>query len=358
MAIVSTWDRILNAFDRRGGRQTLFAVAVMNLITGLGLAATIAVDNFGQDSGLFRRCAMQLAEGSREFCGFLYSPLTALAARPLTWMSPTAAMITMSLIGLGIVLTGVAVETRGQARVDRVLVAVAALTFAPVIYELLLGQTTLLIAAALYPLARRPDGFRSGIPFGIVLALAPKPLLLPILVWMLVWRRQALVATVVTTLVLTALGMALLGFDQYREWIAVLSGAGKESVDGTFILSARDTGNFSIWPLTPATFVLGAFVGAASLWAIRQDDVRGFIAALFAGLLLAPYSLLYAFSILLLTVKPMLEIAPRTTRALALIANIVRSSPITFVAWSVVGLSRCLTLRRTRFSKESSAETG
>ncbi len=355
---MATWDRILNAFDRRGGRQTLFAVAVMNTITGLGLAATIAADNFGQDSGLFRRCALQLAEGSREFCGFLYSPLTALAARPLTWISPTAAMVTMSLIGLAIVITGVAVETRGQAMVDRVLVAVAALSFAPVVYELLLGQTTLLIAAALYPLARRPDGFRVGVPFGIVLALAPKPLLLPILVWMLVWRRQALVATVVTTLFLTALGMALLGFDQYRDWIAVLSGAGKESVDGTFILSARDTGNFSIWPLTPATFVLGCLVGAATLWAIRKDALRGFIAALFAGLLLAPYSLLYAFSILLLAVKPMLVIAPRTTRALALIANIVRSSPFTFVAWSVIGLSRCLTFSRARLSEGPAVETG
>lgn len=356
--IVTIRDGFVKALDSRKDRPTLFAIAVMNVITGLGLAVTIGAANFGQDSGLFRRCAVQLAEGSHEFCGFLYSPLTALAARPLTWISPTAAMITMSLIGLAIVITGVAVETRGQARVDRVLVAVAAVSFAPVVYELLLGQTTLLIAAALYPLARRPDSLRTGVPFGIVLALAPKPLLLPILVWMLAWRRQALVATVATTLFLTALGMGLLGLDQYREWIGVLSGAGKESVGGSFILSARDTGNFSIWPLTPATFVLGGFVGAASLWAIRKDDVRGFIAALFAGLLLAPYSLLYAFSILLLAVKPMLVIAPRTTRAMALIANIVRSSPFTFVAWCLVGMSRCLTFRRSRLSEGPPAETG
>ena len=345
-AIVSIRDRILEAFDKRSGRQLLFAVAVMNTITGLGLAATIGADNFGQDSGLFRRCALQLAEGSREFCGFLYSPLTALAARPLTWVSPTAAMLTMTLIGVAILMTGVAWETRGQAWIDRVLVAIAALTFAPVVYELLLGQTTLLIAATLYPLARRPDAFRNGIPFGIALALAPKPLLLPILVWMLVWRRQALVATGLTAILLTLLGISLLGLDQYRDWIAILSGAGRESVEGTFILSARDTGNFSVWPLSPATFVLGCFVAAGALWAIARDSTKGFVASLFAGLLLAPYSLLYAFSILLLAVKPSLEFAPRTTRALLLVANIVRSSPVTFMAWSVVWLSRCLTTGR------------
>ncbi|MBI2763191.1 MAG: DUF2029 domain-containing protein [Chloroflexi bacterium] len=346
-AVASAQKSVAAVLERWSGRPTLFAVAVMNAITGLGLAVTIAADNFGQDSGLFRRCALRLADGQPDFCGFLYSPLTALVARPLTWISPTSAMAAMTLIGLAIVLTGVALETRGQAPVDRLFVAIATVGFAPVVYELLLGQTTLLIAAAIYPVARRPDAFRNGIPFGIALALAPKPLLLPILVWMLVWRRQALSATALTTLLLTGVGISLLGVGQYQEWIAVLSGAGRESVGGTFILSARDTGNFSVWPLNLLTFVLGSFVAAAALWAIVRDPSKGFVASLFAGLLLAPYSLLYAFSILLLAVKPSLEFAPRTTRVLALIANIARSSPVAFMAWSIVGLSRCLTSRRS-----------
>ena len=251
----------------------------MNAAIGLEVARVLA-PMFGWDSGLFRECALRLADGQTEFCGFLYSPLTALVARPLTWISPTAAMAAMTLIGVGIVVTGVVLETRGQALVDRVLVAVAALSFAPVVYELLLGQTTLLIAAALYPVARRPDAFRNGIPFGIALALAPKPLLLPILVWMLVWRRQALTATVLTTLGLTGLGFVLLGLDQYREWLLVLTGAGRESVAGTFTLSLH--GNFSLWPLSPVTFVLACAVGAATLWANWRDYSKGLVASLFA----------------------------------------------------------------------------
>jgi hypothetical protein len=255
-------------------------------------------------------------------------------------------MLAMTLIGAGILLIGVMIETRGKAAIDRVLVAVAALTFAPVVYELLLGQTTLLIAAALYPLARRPDGFRNGIPFGIALALAPKPLLFPVLVWMLVWRRHALLTTVLTSLTLTGFGVVVLGSDQYRDWLSILTGAGRETVAGTFVLSLRDMGNFSLWPLNPATFVLACAVAGATLWTIVRDPSRGFVAALLAGLLLAPYSLLYAFSILLLAVKPALAFAPRATRALALTANLVGIFLAVVTAWSVAGLVACLPIKR------------
>ena len=255
-AIVSTRDRLAALLERWSGRPTLFAVAVMNVITGLGLGATLA-PMAGWDSGLYRRCALLLAEGRTDFCGFLYSPLTALVARPLTWVSPTTAIVAMTLIGVAILLAGVMLETRGQAAVDRVLVAVAALTFAPVVYELLLGQTTLLIAATVYLVTRRSDGFRNGIPFGIALALAPKPLLFPILVWMLVWRRRALMGTVVATLTLTVVGIALLGLDQYRDWLMVLTGAGRESVAGSFVLASVALG---VW-VNPWFFAFTAFVG-------------------------------------------------------------------------------------------------
>ena len=345
-------DRLAAVVVRWRGRPTLFALAIMNVITGLWFGAAIAAANFGgADSGLYRRCALLLAQGQSGFCGFLYSPLTALVARPLTWVSPTTAETAMTMIGVAIFVTGVALETRGQTPIDRALVAAAALTFAPVVYELLLGQTTLLIAAALYPVARRPDAFRNGIPLGIAMALAPKPLLLPVLVWMLVWRRQALTAALLTTLALTVIGIVLLGPDQYRAWLSVLSGAGRGSVSGTFVLSLRGTGNFSMWPLNPATFALACVVAAATLWAILRDVERGFVASLLAGLLLAPYSLLYAFSILLLAAKPALAIAPRATRALALTANLFGAYLGVMTAWTVVGFVASLASRRPSGSK-------
>ena len=341
--IVSIRVRVGAVLERWSGRPTLFAVVVMNVITGLGVASILA-PMAGWDSGLYRHCALLLAEGQTAFCGFLYSPLMALVARPLTWLSPTTSAITMTLVGGAIVLIGVLLETRGKAAIDRVLVAIAALTFAPVVYELLLGQTTLLIAAALYPLARRPDGFRNGIPFGIALALAPKPLLFPILVWLLVWRRRGLAGTVLAALLLTGVGVVFVGIDQYRDWILVLGGAGRESVAGTLTLSLH--GNFSLWPLNPATFALAGVVAAATLWTIVRDSSRGFVAALLAGLLLAPYSGMYAFSILLLAVKPALEFAPHATRALALIANLLGAYLPVPIAWALAALFECLPWRQ------------
>jgi hypothetical protein len=342
-AIESFRDGLAARLERWSGRPTLVAVASMNAITGLAAAALLAPRSFGADADTFRRCALLAAEG-RIDCGSLYSPLFALVARPLTWVSPTTAAVVMTLIGFAILVTGVKLETRGQAFVDRVLVAVAALGFAPIVYELLLGQTTLLIAAALYPVVRRPDALRNGIPLGIALALAPKPLLLPVLAWMMVWRRRALTATLLVALALTCLGLVLMGPDQYRQWVLVLTGAGRESLSGTFSLSLA--GNFSLWPLDPARSALAVAIGAAALWALLRDCSRGFVAALFAGLLLAPYTGLYAASILLLVVKPALAFAPRATRVLALIANPALAFLLALAAWSVAGLAASLPLIR------------
>lgn len=342
MASISARERLLKASGRWSGRPTLLAIALMNAITGLGMGVGIAGANFGVDSGLYRHCAVLLAGGDRQFCGFLYSPLMAVAAQPLTWLPANVASALMTLVGGAILLAGVVLETRGRDTVDRVLIGISVFTFAPVVYELLLGQITLLIAATLYPLARHDDRFRNGIPFGVALALAPKPLLVPFLFWMLIWRRRAIGATMLTAAILTVIGMALLGLEQYRSWLMILTGASQESVTGTLVLSGEALGNRSLWPLNLVTSMVAIAVVGVTAWAILRDESRGFVASLFAGLMLAPYSLLYAFSILLLAVKPAMGFAPRAVGALALTANVARYFPITFIIWSLIGLSRCL----------------
>ncbi len=338
-----------------GGRPTLVALATMNAIIGLASVATLAPLSFGRDANFYRQCAQTLVNGAGG-CGSLYPPLVAIVAMPLTLVSPTAAAIVMSSIGLGILMIGVWLETRGHAPLDRVLVAVAAACFAPVVYELLLGQVTFLISAALYPMVRRADGHRNGIPTGIALALAPKPLLLPVLFWMLVWRRRALGTALAVALVLTGLGLVLTGPDQYRQWLSVLTGAGQASVSGTFALSL--SGNNSLWPLDPVKIVIAGAVGLATLWTILADSTRGLVAALLAGLLLAPYTGLYAASILLLAVTPALAFAPRATRVLALIANPVMGLMLALAAWSVAALAVCVPWRRSGSQSAGTSRDG
>jgi hypothetical protein len=316
----------------------LVSVSAINAISGLAELLVLAPLIYGDDADLFRRCAQYLAAG-RTDCSFPYPPLTALVARPLTWVTPTGAAVIMTLIGLAILVFGVWLETRGHAAIDRVLLGIAVLGFGPVVHELLLGQTTLLIAAALYPVTRRADAFRTGIPLGVALALAPKPMLLPVLAWMLFWRRRALATALLAALLVTGLGFALTGVDQYRAWMSVATGFGHVSLAGDFA-----KGNFSLLNhgLTPVAIALAAVVGAVTLWVIARDDTRGFAAALFAGLLVAPYTMLYAPSILLLGVRPALTFAPRATRLLALVANPVILFMFGLTAWSIVGLAACV----------------
>ena len=250
----------------------------------------------------------------------------------------------MSLIGVAVLAAGVRLETRGMAWVDRLLLGVAALGFAPVVYELLLGQVTLLIGAAMYPVTRGTDRFRNGIPVGIALALAPKPVILMVLVWMLVWRRRALAAALLVAVVVTCLSVVLVGPDQYGRWLSGLTGLVRESAAGTAQLVQK--GNYSLWPLDPARIVVAAAVAGATLWTILKDPSRGFVAALFASLLLAPYTGLYSMSILLLAVTPALVFSPRGTRALALTANLVLALLPWVAAWTIGGLVACLPLER------------
>ena len=315
------------------GRPTLFAIAAMNLITGLVVLFLLAPVAAGADAGFYRDCAMA---GATKGCGGLYPPLAALVSWPLTLLSPVGAAVVVTSIGLVILVAGVAIETRGQAPLDRVLVFVAALGFAPVVHELLLGQVTFPLAVTVYLVARRSDAFRTGIPLGIALAFAPKPILAFVVVWMLVWRRRALAGAIVAALLATLVALWVTGPGAYAVWISTLLGLGRDSIAGTAPLATH--GNLSIWPLDSAKLVVALLVVAASAREILRDETRGFVVALLAGLVLAPYTGLYAGTVLLLAVRPGLQIAPRATRLLAISANISFAMLSALVVWCMAGI--------------------
>ena len=181
---------------RYAGRPALVAIAAMNVITGLAAAAILAPLSAGADVETYRRGAEGIQHGQYVY-GFLYTPLAGLLATPLTWVPEPVAAILMSAIGAIVLLVGVRLETAGMAALDRVLVAIGVVFFLPIVNELLLGQVTLLLAATLYPVRGR-DGIARGIPLGVMVALVPKPLLLPVLLWMLIRRPWALVGAVVS----------------------------------------------------------------------------------------------------------------------------------------------------------------
>ena len=292
-------------------RPFLVAIATVNAIFGIGAAFILIPLTYGSDAAIYQRGAQGIHDGFYAK-DFFYAPLTGILATPLTWVPLPVAALAMALIGLAILTLGVARETASLATVDRVLVFVAALGFVPVTYELITGQVTMLIAAALYPVRER-DGLARGIGVGLVLALFAKPMLLPVLVWMLLWRRQALVGTIVAAAAVTVLGVVLLGTGIYGAWVDAVVGTGK----------IVRPGNMALTDLASPALVLGLSVVAIALagWAMIRDERRGFVAALTVAMLVAPFTLMYQVSILLLAVRPALAVVPRATRILALVAN-------------------------------------
>ena len=294
----------------------------MNAIIGLVAVITLAPLSFGADADFLRRGAQGLLDGV-PCADFVFTPLCAFVAIPLAQLPAQAAAVVVLAIELAVLLVGIAIETRRLPTPDRLLVAIAIVLAVPVVNELLLGQVTILIAASIYPLRDR-DGIRRGIAFGVALALVPKPLLLPLLVWMVVWRRQALAGALVTAAVLTGLGLLLLGPARYGDWFTALQGAGAVSRHG----------NFSVWTDGVTPLAVGLAIAIVVAFAASLRDRRlGFVAALPAGVLLAPYSLIYALAILVVAIRPALAVAPRALRVIALTTNLaVITVPF---AWAV-----------------------
>jgi hypothetical protein len=321
-------------------RMLLVKIAAMNAITGIAIAWTLAPLSWGLDARVFRDGATAVAQ-DRWAEGFFYTPLAAVVAMPLTWVTPEVAAAAMALLELLVLVAGTWWVTRRMAVPDRLLVLVAAIGFAPVVNELLLGQVTILIAVTIWAVRDR-DEVAAGIPMGLALALVPKPLLIPLLVWMLVWRRRALAGALATALVATVGGLLLLGPEAYLRWGRALVEAGSVARHGNLALTS-----VSPVPLAAAAAVVVVVVTG---WAILRERRLGFVFALIAGLLLAPYTLLYAASILLAAVEPAAQLARTRAALLALVANIVMV--VAFPAWCAAAMVGLLPWRRRQAERD------
>lgn len=268
-----------------------------------------------------------------------------LPRSPLAAVSAPVAGLLMTSLGIVVMLVGVLLETRGRSIGDRALVLVATLSFAPVVYELLLGQVTLLIAATLYPIAHKPDAWRSGVLFGIALAIAPKPFLLPVLL-------DAHLATESTRCLCRSSG---------RGHSTGRAGGGTRAVRPLgwpadrrrarirrwHLRAVPEREPVPLWPLDSFKVLAAVLIAAGALWTIVRGPSRGFVAALLAGLLLAPYTGLYSLSILLLAVTPALLTAPLVTPILALLANPMLALAGLFVPPGVAGIVAVLPIGGT-----------
>ena len=313
-------------------------VAVWYVVTGASAWIVVAPAAWSVDAQRNLAAAQALLDGQFGTVeGYLYSPLAALMTVPFTLVPEAVAIWTWLAFKAALIVAGGYVALRGRPSAERVAAAIAAVAFLPILYDLELGNVTVLLVAALAFVAWRGDGYLTGVPLGLVLATAPKPQLVFFLLWMVLFRRRSLVGALATAVVATGLTVLVVGLDPYRAWI--------EALRAPPYLAGDQVGNTSLTtlPLPLAVVSIVASLGLALL-ALRRGRWPALAAALALGLLISPYTLVYAAGVFLVAAPALWMGAPRVLLALALAAPV--GLVVAFPAWVGAALVAAAVLPR------------
>jgi hypothetical protein len=233
---------------------------------------------------------------------FRYTPLGALAFSPLAGLTQSAAtwaFVGLKLVVLAIVALWYSQPWRGR---ERILVALLVLTFPPIVHDIVIGNISTFTTLVLLALLRWPSA-RGGAVLGVMLALAPKPHLIPVLIWLAFRRRGAFVASMATALALVLIGILALGPGPWLAFLATL----REPLSRAF------TANVGFSAYLGMAGVLVGVVSAGALLYLgllrRESDGMGL--AILSGIVLGPYSFIHYLSGALIAVEPILRSRPR-----------------------------------------------
>jgi hypothetical protein len=234
---------------------------------------------------------------------FRYTPLGALAFSPLSALSEGAAVIAWLVVKLAALVVAATWFARAWPAADRLLVAGLVLLFPPVIHDLMIGNVSTLTLLIYVAVARWQDP-RGGIALGLMVILAPKPHLIPLLAWMAVRRPRDFAAAAATVVAGAGIGLLIFGPQPWLEFAGTLL----EPLSHTF------TANIGFSALLgPAGVVVGLVVAAAllGLALVKRGPDRGLGLAIVAGIALGPYTFIHYLVGTLVAVEPLLRSRPR-----------------------------------------------
>ena len=233
---------------------------------------------------------------------FRYTPMGALAFAPLSGLTPEAAAIAWLVVKLGLLAVAAAWFARDWQGEARWLVALLVLTFPPVLHDLIIGNISTVTLFVLVALLRWPDA-RGGIVMGVVVALAPKPHLIPVLIWMAFRRPQAFAGAAASALATVAIGLVIFGVQPWLEFLGTL----REPLDRGFTANI----GFSAY-LGPIGVAIGlAAAVVLAVLALRRSGSDGLSLAILSGIVLGPYTFIHYLAGGLVAAEPLLRDRPR-----------------------------------------------
>ncbi len=244
---------------------------------------------------------------------YVLPPLVGLLVIPLGKLPFAAAIVIWNLIavaGLGAALRLLGVR---DARVY-----VLALCSFPFVSSLVLGQPDGVFALLAALAWRHRGSWVGGLAVGVL--VAAKLLMWPLIVWLLLCRRLSAAATaVVSAAVITVGTWAIIGFDGFTGYPALLSADSRGFETDSHSVAALA---IRLGTTRSAAFALGlvcAAVAVAGLLLIgRERELSGFLAAIVAGLLVSP--LMWSHYLVVLFV-PLAVVKRRASLAWLLVAG-------------------------------------
>ncbi len=233
---------------------------------------------------------------------FRYTPLGALLFVPLVPLSALGAAWAWVAIKLVVLGVTAAWYSRRWIGIDRQLVLLAVVAFPPIVHDLVIGNVSTITLLVLLAVARWPDA-RGGVAFGLLLALMPKPHLVPVLVYLAFRQRRSFVVAVATIGVAGLAGVAAFGID---PWLA-FAGTLREPLERTFTANIGFSGL-----LGPIGVVVGVVVAAVIfVLGVRTGGARGFGLSIVSGIVAGPYTFIHYLAGSIVAAEPVLRTHPR-----------------------------------------------
>ena len=218
---------------------------------------------------------------------YLYSPVLAALFVPLTWLGEQSAILVWLALRLAAVVAICAFMPISR-RLRLAVFGVAALS-APVLFDLDLGNVSLLVTLAAVLVWRWRDRPLGGV--ALAAALVVRPIMAVVAGWWLVraqWRP--VVATVVGFGAIVLVSLVWLPLDVWFSWLTVLRNVSdvtgvKANVDlgSTVLLLGGPAGWAQI-----ALYAGYAIAALAVLFSLRRDRELSYVVTLMATLLLSP----------------------------------------------------------------------